>query len=192
MRLRYYTPAPLASIVCFLTLTTYLLPAPIRAEGTPTPIVRDHRAGQTVPPTPSPRTFPGGALGKYSIEMLRSNPPQFAPRDPIQSLEVEFRCPTCAPSDSLAGVTVEIWHSAGTGQPRLVGVRYNVELKGKGGGCTAHDSTCFGVPAGQFPAAEGSFIVKLIKDNSVASSSFNVVPTQLKIFGPTMRDHRTQ
>lgn len=54
------------------------------------------------------------------------------------------------------------------------------------------DSTCFSVPTGGFPAAEGAFLVKLIKDTSVSSSSFNIVPSALKIFGPTLRDHRTQ
>jgi hypothetical protein len=144
-----------------------------------------------VAPTATPKALSlvvGNALAKYTVENLRTVP--LAPRTPIGSLEVEFRCPTCSSSESLKGVTVEIWHTAPGGSPRLVGTRYNVELKGQGGGCSGHDSTCFGVPAGQFPAAQGAFLVKLIKDNSVSSSSFDVVPSALKIFGPTTRDHR--
>ena len=33
---------------------------------------------------------------------------------------------------------------------------------------------------------------RMIKDGAVVSNSFRVVPTHLKIFGPTLRDHRPQ
>ena len=167
-----------ASILRVSALSACLFAAVARAA-TPTPVVRDHTVVQA---------SSSNALAKYDVENLHTVP--LAPRTPIPSLEVEFRCPTCSSNESLKGVTVEIWFSAGGAAPRLVGSRYNVELKGKGGACTAHDSSCFGVPTGQFPAAEGAFTVKLIKGSSVSSSSFNVVPSQLKIFGPTLRDHR--
>lgn len=186
MRLVRVLSAP-AFLLAVLAVPAILSTAPARAQ-----IVRDHRTPSPAPALKMPASSAGNALAKYTVEMLRSNPPQLTPREPIQSLEVEFRCPTCAPNASTKGVNVEVWFAGAGGAPRLVGVKYNVELKGQGGGCVQHDSTCFGVPGGQFPAAEGAFTVKLIKDNEVASSSFNVVPVQLKIFGPTLRDHRTQ
>jgi hypothetical protein len=191
MRLARALPRPLASFAGTVALALSLLPGLAGAQ----PTVRDHRGTSTPSPAPAPKVVgaSGNALAKYTIEMLRSNPPEPAPREPIVSLQVEFRCPACAPNASTKGVNVEVWHAAAGGSPRLVGIKYNVELKGQGGSCQSpHDSTCFGVPAGSFPAAEGTFIVKLIKDNEVASSSFNVVAKQLKIFGPTLRDHRTQ
>lgn len=169
--------APLLVSVVFAAA---LAPAPAEAQ-----IVRDHR---TPSPAPAPALHAagssGGVLSKYTVEMLRSNPPTLALREPIISVQVEFRCPTCAPSASAEGVKVEVWFTGGGGSPKLVGVTYNAALHGGGG--------LFSVPAGSFPAAEGTFVVKLLKDNEVSSSSFSVVPTQLKIFGPTLRDHRTQ
>lgn len=161
------------------------------------PVVRDHR-GQpqelAPPPTQPSLTVQGGVLSKYSIDSLTSSPDRFAPRAPIQEFKVVYRCPTCAGNERMAGVTVEIWHSVGTGQPRHVGVLFNVELKGKGGDCSQHMGheigQCLRISGGQFPGAEGTFIVKFIKGNAVASSSFPVMPTQLKIFVPTVRDHR--
>jgi hypothetical protein len=170
----------LSPAVRFLALAALLVPAAVRAQ-----IVRDHRT-----PSPAPaqavalHAATSGELAKYSVESLHPNPAGLPLREPIVSLQVEFRCPTCASSASPKGVNVEIWFTGVGGSPKLVGVRYNVTLNGQGG--------VFSLPAGGIPAAEGAFVVKLIKDNEVSSSTFSAVPAGLKIVGPTVRDHRTQ
>jgi hypothetical protein len=165
-------------------LAACALASQARAQPTPTPIVRDHRV-TTVAPTATPKA---AGLAKYTVEGVITVP--LAPRTSIPDLLVAFRCPTCSSSESLKGVTAEIWYTPGAGAPRLIGSRFNVELQGQGDGCGFPHSTCFSVPTGGFPAAEGAFIVKLIKDNSLSTSTFEIVPSALKISGPTLRDHR--